>query len=128
MSTVNQDNLATLSLHKIQSGDEREAANLLEACSAAPAVSPAACLHRVAPPGSAATGLSDTRFALAFFLRPALAARFRDHHSRPWSSQAFHKAKHKIFRAGNREQLANSLLTGEAGFLGKNLEPAAPAP
>ncbi|KAI0020137.1 Clavaminate synthase-like protein [Xylariomycetidae sp. FL0641] len=76
------------------------------------------CLHRVVPQVSQDTGLSPTRFALAFFARPELDAGFTDDAGNAWTGAQWHRRKYRIFRASNCEQLKNSLLTGKTGFIG----------
>ena len=69
-------------------------------------------------PQIGADGLSETRYALAFFLRPELRAEFVDREGRKWTGEDWHRTKYRIFRADNREQEKSSLLTGKQGFLG----------
>lgn len=76
------------------------------------------CLHRVVPIAEP-SGVSETRFSLAFFQRPELSARFSDGDGREWNSEDWHRFKYKIFRADNNEQKKTSLLTGKVGFLGQ---------
>ncbi|KAK5628337.1 hypothetical protein RRF57_004052 [Xylaria bambusicola] len=77
------------------------------------------CLHRVVPQVSQETGLSTTRYSLAFFHRPELDAEFMDAQGNLWTGEQWHKTKYRIFRASNHEQMQNSLLTGRVGFLGE---------
>ncbi|KAI0816311.1 Clavaminate synthase-like protein [Xylaria sp. FL0064] len=79
----------------------------------------ASCIHRVVPQVDQETGLSATRFSLAFFHRPALRATFQDERGQELTGEQWHKKKYRIFRATNEEQLQNSLLTGKVGFLGE---------
>ncbi|KAL9038884.1 MAG: hypothetical protein Q9214_005103 [Letrouitia sp. 1 TL-2023] len=75
------------------------------------------CLHRVIP-STGHSGLSKTRYSLAFFQRPELSARFVDGNGREWTGKEWHQTKYKLFRADNNEQRESSVLTGEKGFLG----------
>ncbi|KXT18053.1 hypothetical protein AC579_4555 [Pseudocercospora musae] len=70
------------------------------------------CLHRVVPITAA------TRFSLAYFHRPELAAKFRDGQGRDWTGESWHRAKYQLFRADNQAQASSSLLTGRVNFLG----------
>ncbi|KAI0434086.1 Clavaminate synthase-like protein [Xylaria sp. FL1042] len=79
----------------------------------------ASCIHRVVPQVDKETGLSATRFSLAFFQRPGLRATFEDESGQDWTGEQWHKKKYRIFRATNEEQLQSSLLTGKVGFLGE---------
>ena len=77
------------------------------------------CVHRVVPAVDEATGTSALRWALAWFLRPELEARFVDRAGREWTGEEWHRTKYKIFRAGVEEQKRNGLLTGRRDFLGE---------
>ncbi|EME80879.1 uncharacterized protein MYCFIDRAFT_165730 [Pseudocercospora fijiensis CIRAD86] len=70
------------------------------------------CLHRVVPI------TASTRFSLAFFHRPELGAKFHDGEGREWTGESWHRAKYQLFRADNRVQASNALLTGKINFLG----------
>ena len=75
------------------------------------------CLHRVVP-SVGPDGTSETRYALAFFQRPELLARFVDGKGKRWTGEEWHTAKYRVFRAENIEQRQSALLTGTTGYLG----------
>lgn len=77
------------------------------------------CLHRVVPVIDESSGLSKTRYSMAYFQRPELDATFFDTNGNKWTGRDWHCTKYKVFRADNLEQSGSELLTGRKGFLGQ---------
>ncbi|KAI4216247.1 MAG: hypothetical protein LQ351_001257 [Letrouitia transgressa] len=60
------------------------------------------CLHKVIPI-TGPSGLSETRYSLAFFQRPELSAKFVGGNGREWTGKEWHQTRYKLFRVDNNE-------------------------
>ena len=72
-------------------------------------------LHRVVPhPDSE----RETRFSIAYFMRPEFNAQINDDEGTHWTGLGWHTRKFTVFRAPLEEQKKNSVLTGRHGYVG----------
>jgi isopenicillin N synthase-like dioxygenase len=72
-------------------------------------------LHRVVPHPDAER---ETRYSIAYFMRPEVDAEFDDEEGKPWTGISWHTRKFAVFRAPLEEQRKTSVLTGKKGYVG----------